>query len=1067
MSIPASMSLSAVGVVGAVNECVTLFQWAKSAIPSLYSRWSGSQEQILQDHVLQLESGLQRLRDTLPAMYDLVNKAEWRSHEPVVAKLLPNLKDAVAEAEDLLDEFGWYEKKVQVEGNASQSSFIDFFHTVVQGSFNKLNDVQLRLNHLSSQLENMGLRGVTRCFDKLVRPETTSLPNETKIFGRDKELKQLLGFLNVPTISKRKRATKTSSINASASNHVSNESRALDLPVLPIVGIGGVGKTTLAQHICSHQQVKSHFELIIWICVLDDFDVKRLTKEVIQSCTGNEATSDNLDSLQRALSNHVNNKRLLIVLDDTWDDALKENGQCWKRFCAPFRSALDGSTMLVTTRCPNVSQGVRTMEPIIVEGLKDDIFWNFFKLCAFGSEGSNSDPELEHIGKCILPKLKGSPLAAKTLGRMLSMDLQASHWNSIRESELWELKQEETDILPALRLSYMYLPFYLKQCFAFCAVYPKDYKFDKTLLVEIWAAEGLVDPQGGIPIQDIGYQYFEDLVTRSFFQKISSRYMSYQIILATGSIFGTLRSSKLILYAKNCRLESLPDGFIKLISLRKFESVGLTYYDGRRMCLGHTNKCREFTLLKNLNRFRGHLQLIDVRVLSKDHAAEADLKNKKYLHGLKLDMGKPEDHAIYYHGLYIPNNDIEVVEVLQPPLSLKSLVLKYYDSISLPSWFQPKNLTSLKSLTFECCFQLGSISPPFISRGININAIPAVAIFLCLEEVTIDGCDNISSIEHFLHPDYVPAIKKIRIKKCNMLASVATEKFGDFHFLEELEVHHCPKFCSQRLVSSSLKKLGLHSSGLFWTIDCCSLTYFHLEWEFVTSIDLEMWSLPSLRELIIRCKALASIGGSLTAFSSLRILTVIYCDKLSTLDDLLTQEYLPAIEEINIRHCHELLSLPAERFGSFSNLKHMEVLQCPSLSWQQGLALPSSLQRLSLMRCGDASPYVLNCLRNLTSLVSLNMGGCTGITSIPSDIWLGNLASLEKLVIKDCPNLVSIGGAKAVAKIKTVEISMCPKLKEAEQINKISRLSCIPSTISHICTDNYQFPVCTIVANSL
>ncbi|VAH11030.1 unnamed protein product [Triticum turgidum subsp. durum] len=856
MSIPASMSLSAVGVVGAVNECVTLFQWAKSAIPSLYSRWSGSQEQILQDHVLQLESGLQRLRDTLPAIYDLVNKAEWRSHEPVVAKLLPNLKDAVAEAEDLLDEFGWYEKKVQVEGNASQSSFIDFFHTVVQGSFNKLNDVQLRLNHLS----NMGLRGVTRCFDKLVRPETTSLPNETKIFGRDKELKQLLGFLNVPTISKRKRATKTSSINASASNHVSNESRALDLPVLPIVGIGGVGKTTLAQHICSHQQVKSHFELIIWICVSDDFDVKRLTKEVIQSCTGNEATSDNLDSLQRALSNHVNNKRLLIVLDDTWDDALKENGQCWKRFCAPFRSALDGSTMLVTTRCPNVSQGVRTMEPIIVEGLKDDIFWNFFKLCAFGSEGSNSDPELEHIGKCILPKLKGSPLAAKTLGRMLSMDLQASHWNSIRESELWELKQEETDILPALRLSYMYLPFYLKQCFAFCAVYPKDYKFDKTLLVEIWAAEGLVDPQGGIPIQDIGYQYFEDLVTRSFFQKISSRYVIHDLLhdmaqmvskqdccilrnksdldkvpqnvrhlyvlpsseFDDSSLLRLCKYTKLrtiickkdlkkkagfvmskwctklprmrviscvstdelpdnignwkhlqyieivkarplkkipstfcwlyhlqILYAKNCRLESLPDGFSKLISLGKFESVGLTYYDGRRMCLGHTNKCREFTLLKNLNRFRGHLQLIDVRVLSKDHAAEADLKNKKYLHGLKLDMGKPEDHAIYYHGLYIPNNDIEVVEVLQPPLSLKSLVLKYYDSISLPSWFQPKNLTSLKSLTFECCFQLGSISPP-----------------ASLEKLVIKDCPNLVSIGG---AKAVAKIKTVEISMCPKL----------------------------------------------------------------------------------------------------------------------------------------------------------------------------------------------------------------------------------------------------------------------------------------------------------
>uniref|UniRef100_A0A8R7QI22 NB-ARC domain-containing protein n=1 Tax=Triticum urartu TaxID=4572 RepID=A0A8R7QI22_TRIUA len=466
------------------------------------------------------------MRDTLPAMYDLINKAEWRSHEHCVAKLLPCLKDAVYEAENLLDEFTWYEKKVQVEGNASQSPFTDFFHTVIEGSFDEVNDVQSRLDHLSSMLDNLGLHGIAQRFDKLVRPETTSLPNETKIFGRAKELKQVLGLLGVPTCPKRKRTT--SSIDAST--RTSTKSRISSLPVLVIAGIGGVGKTTLAQHVCNHPRVRSHFDLIIWICVSDDFDVKRLTKEVIQSCTKKEGANDNLNSLQHALSNHVNNKRLLIVLDDMWDDSLKENGQCWKRFCAPFRNVQEGSMILVTTRCPNVTEGVRTMEHVIVEGLKDGVFWNFFKLCAFGSESSDNDPELERIGQRILPKLKGSPLAAKTLGRMLKMDLQASHWNSIVESELWELKQKETDILPALRLSYMYLPFYLKQCFAFCAVYPKDYKFEKACLAEIWVAEGFVEPQGGVPIQDICYQYFEDLVARSFFQKVNGRYVIHDLL---------------------------------------------------------------------------------------------------------------------------------------------------------------------------------------------------------------------------------------------------------------------------------------------------------------------------------------------------------------------------------------------------------------------------------------------------------------------------------------------------------------------------------------------------------
>jgi len=84
--------------------------------------------------------------------------------------------------------------------------------------------------------------------------------------------------------------------------------------------------------------------------------------------------------------------------------------------------------------------------------------------------------------------------------------------------------------LPALRLSYMYLPFNLKRCFSFCATYPKDYNFDKSSLAEIWVAEGFVEPQGSIPLQHIGAQYFEDLVNLSFFQKLRGAYVIHDLM---------------------------------------------------------------------------------------------------------------------------------------------------------------------------------------------------------------------------------------------------------------------------------------------------------------------------------------------------------------------------------------------------------------------------------------------------------------------------------------------------------------------------------------------------------
>jgi len=145
----------------------------------------------------------------------------------------------------------------------------------------------------------------------------------------------------------------------------------------------------------------------------------------------------------------------LLILDDIWPAALND-GQRWRKFCAPLTKVLKGSMLLVTTRFAEVADIVGTMESFVLEGLKEDVFWDFFKLCVFGSEDSHIDPQLEQIGKSILVKLKGTPLAAKTIGRLLRKSLTSAHWNDILNNELWQIEQKETDILPALRLSYMY-----------------------------------------------------------------------------------------------------------------------------------------------------------------------------------------------------------------------------------------------------------------------------------------------------------------------------------------------------------------------------------------------------------------------------------------------------------------------------------------------------------------------------------------------------------------------------------------------------------------------------------
>uniref|UniRef100_A0ACD5Y923 Uncharacterized protein n=1 Tax=Avena sativa TaxID=4498 RepID=A0ACD5Y923_AVESA len=1155
---PITMGITNTIVVTSGSKlCDDLFQWARCTISS---RWNGLEGQRLHHELFCLESGLQYLMDTLPAMYDLIDRVEWRSHKHRVAELLPNLKDAVYDADDLLDEFRWYTLNLKVEGNRSQSLSVDFFNSFIQGSFIKsVNGIRGRLDNISTRLLNMGLHEVSTRFDKSLRPETSSSPNETKIFGRDMELKKIIRFLCEPrnnNIANHKCQKGNNavdvSISTSSSNQVSSESSIKDLTVLPIVGIGGVGKTSLAQHICSDARVKSHFDLIIWVFVSDDFDVKRLTKEAIESCPGQQASTNNLNTLQILLSNIVSKKRFLIVLDDMWDDVLKENRQSWNRFRAPFNNVLQGSVILVTTRSRQVADGVGTTDPIILDGLKDDIFWNFFKLCVFESGSSNNnDPELERIGRSIVPKLKGSPLAAKTLGRILRMNLQAAHWNAILESELWKLRQEDNEILPALRLSYMYLPFHLKRCFSLCALYPKDYKFQKGHLAEFWVAEGFVEPQGDIPVQDIGCEYFNDLLDRSFFQEVQSEYVIHDLlhdmaqkvsefdcfiikgrsdfksiplnvrhlsILSSADIdysnllalcrFKKLRTLlcnkpfannktppslmaawcseflrlRVIVFAstddlpasignlkhlrylqisrvcplkslppelcwlynlqilsmQQCKLESLPSDFRKLICLQRFESHGFRcdsvfrrfqkeeIYFKVWVDAEDDEQGLGIRLIKNINQL-SELVIYNIgKSIIKEHASEAQLQNKKYLEKLNLKwslLWNPQDI------------DIEVLQFLQPPPCLKSLLLHGYRGLSLPSWFPPHNLPSL-------------MSPSFISSsGLESSSVRGIT------DLIIDGCENLSSLEHVIHPAYIPALKKIKIKDCKELVSVPAERFWELRCLEELEVQGCPNICSQILVAPSLKRLVFGSKdwsgdytceNLAENVDCCSLTYFFLSCNYLTSIQLQKWNLPALEELhISECRRLISIVGqsghvikdssSVRAFPCLVSLTIEWCEKLSTIADLLAKEYLPAIERIHVRFCFELVSLPGESFGIFSSLKHLEICYCLKIAGRRGFVLPSSLQILSFYDCGDISAWVPSCLQNLASLITLRIDECQHITSIPGNLWSTNLTSLESLLIRDCDDIVSIGGENAISEIKNVWILVCPKLEELKQ----------------------------------
>jgi Leucine-rich repeat (LRR) protein len=149
--------------------------------------------------------------------------------------------------------------------------------------------------------------------------------------------------------------------------------------------------------------------------------------------------------------------------------------------------------------------------------------WLLFAKQAFHDGNSNArHPELEFIGRQIVKKCKGLPLAAKTIGGLLRSKLDVDEWEKILKSELWDSPTIKTNILPALSLSYTYLPSHLKQFFAYCSIFPKGTIFYKYQLVSLWMAEGFLEETRNKRMEEVGEDYLQDLTSRSFLEQYSS-----------------------------------------------------------------------------------------------------------------------------------------------------------------------------------------------------------------------------------------------------------------------------------------------------------------------------------------------------------------------------------------------------------------------------------------------------------------------------------------------------------------------------------------------------------------
>ncbi|XP_052153149.1 uncharacterized protein LOC127771307 isoform X2 [Oryza glaberrima] len=302
---------------------------------------------------------------------------------------------------------------------------------------------------------------------------TSSYLLEPKVYGRDAEMESIKNMI------------------------MGNKSNGIT--ILPIVGIGGIGKTTLSQRIYNDPEIGNQFEIKIWVHVSDKFDVVRITREILE-CVSHQSYQgiSNFNMLQQDLEKHMKSKKFLVVLDDVWDVTTED---CWNKLLCPLRDYVNasqevtGNIIIVTTRIQNVSKRCGTV-----------------------------------LEKQIVRELNGNPLAVKTVGRLLSRNLTLGHWNSIIEHKEWQSLRYTDGIMHALKSSYDHLPRHLQKCFSYCSLFPKGYSLSEAQLIQIWIAQGFVE-KSCEKLEQKGWEYLAELVNSGFFQQVGSKRSSSKDIV--------------------------------------------------------------------------------------------------------------------------------------------------------------------------------------------------------------------------------------------------------------------------------------------------------------------------------------------------------------------------------------------------------------------------------------------------------------------------------------------------------------------------------------------------------
>ncbi|CAA2964966.1 disease resistance RPP13 1 [Olea europaea subsp. europaea] len=929
-----------------------------------------------------------------------------------VNQWLNDLEDLAYDLDDLVDELNTEASLRKLKENKDSTSKVQkliptccpnlsFAHFMSDRKFSsKLKEISSQLEGLLNQIKILSLvenmRG--KHYGTGERLQTTSLVIESEVHGREEDKEKILEIL------------------------LGIDSDDSPVSVIPIVGMGGVGKTTLVQLVYNDERLKHKFDLKAWACVTDDFNAFKVTKCILESVSSGKSDYENFNMLQVRLKESLSNKKFLVVLDDIWN----ENCGDWDILRRPFLSGKSGSKIIITTRQERVAEIMSRIPAYHVTELSEDDAVSLLVQQAFGGKNIDANPDLRDNCKSVVRRCKNLPLAVKVLGGLLRMK-GPKEWEEVLESKIW-MADEKSEILPALKLSYQYLPPQLKRCFAYCALFPKDYEFDKLELANLWMAEGFVQESK----KELGSQYFDELLARSFFQQssaISSLFVMHDLV------------NDLALFVAGDKCLRMDDVLKENSPTKISEKVRHLSF----IRCGHESYHR-FNFLKDGQRLRTFLPL---PLVKKVDYQEFFISQRILLHLLPnllcLRVLSINGYSIYE----LPNTVGDLRHLRY--LGLAETSLKWLpESVS--------NLINLRVLILRGCFVLVKL-PTRMENLVNLCHLD-IAGTTNLREMPL-GIAQLTSLRT-LSKMIVSKSSGMSLKDLGNLSVLE----GDI-LIEELQnVVNVQEAMDARLMD----KASLKEIRFAWSKDFDGSRDKNLELDVLNALKPH----ENLSRLEIDHyggeKFSNWIGDS--GFFNLAKISFDFCKNCTSLPPL---GKLPLLRDLSIRGMDQVKVIGAEFYGStghgelpfpslssltfedmpnweewlgvaqevgvieFPQLCKFYIRRCPKLVSLSNISLPS----LCELEVQSVREVVLNHMHHLESLTQLRLTRIFGLTSV-FKAFVQFPFTLENCEVIDCDDLVTLwpsdNTAQCLVNLQQMSIGSCPQLLSLQEIDVLPHL---------------------------